>query len=207
MMGEKEYGFNVFEDVLKNKKILVYSFGIGENLSFSEDIIQHYNAEIYAYDPTPKSIEYVAKHVISTNKNFHFKPFGLSDKNEIATFYLPQNEEWVSGSSIITEGKKETGIDVEMRDINTLMRENGHTYLDILKMDIEGSEFRVIEGLIQSGAIPNIYQICVEVHDRFLSNGIKELFKFVNGLERYGYKMISVSDSYEELTFIKKGIL
>ena len=39
---------------------LVLSFGIGEDLSFSETVIKELNATVYAYDPTPKAAAYVS---------------------------------------------------------------------------------------------------------------------------------------------------
>ena len=206
-MGNSYGGFEVVPEVIDNRKIVVYSFGIGEDLSFSKCILDRFDAEIFAYDPTPKSIEYVHNNEILNNENFHFCPFGLSDKQERVMFFLPQNDDWVSGSSIITKDKKEKGIEVEMRDLISLMRGNGHDHIDLLKMDIEGSEFKVIDSLAclasEGGIIPDIKQICVEVHDRYFTDGYEILTGFISKLKSLGYELVNVSDTYEELTFIK----
>ena len=74
-LGTKYGGFNVVPTILRDKNdAIVYSFGIGEDISFSEDMLNCFNCSIYAYDPTPKSISYVRKHSISST--FHkFKMF------------------------------------------------------------------------------------------------------------------------------------
>ncbi len=202
-MGNEYGGFNICGEGLKDKSLIVYSFGIGEDLSFSESILKNYEAKVYAFDPTPKSVKYVENSDLSKRDDFAFYPVGLSDRNEKAVFYLPENDDWVSGSSVITKDKKETGIEVEMKNLYTIMSENGHDHLDILKMDIEGSEFKVVDEW-KKDTLPRIGQICVEVHDRYFDEGFKMLEGFLDKLGSLGYELISVSDTCEELTFLKK---
>ncbi len=207
-MGNRYGGFEVYEPAVKGKNILVYSFGIGEDLSFSEDIIKYYDASVFGFDPTPKSIKYVENSVLADNERFHFSPFGLSDRNETEVFYLPENDDWVSGSSVITKDKKETGIEVEMRDLGTIMINNGHDHIDILKLDIEGSEFKVMDRLYNdhlSGKqiMERIDQVCVEVHDRYFEDGNDKLRRFLSQMSSFGYQLIHIAEGYEELTFLK----
>lgn len=208
-MGNEYGGFDVCSLGLVGRHIVVYSFGIGEDISFTKDILNNYDAEVYAFDPTPKSVEFVEKSAVSKSTSFHFCPIGLSDKNEKTMFYLPQNDDYVSGSSVITDGKKETAIEVEMKNISTIMSDNGHRHIDILKMDIEGSEFKVVDEWTADRSAGDtkwelsIDQICVEVHDRMLVDGFDRLVSLVEGLEGLGYELISISDTYEELTFFR----
>ena len=58
MCGDSYGGFMVALNELQNESV-VYSFGIGEDLSFSEGIMDTINCSIFAFDPTPKSIKYV----------------------------------------------------------------------------------------------------------------------------------------------------
>jgi hypothetical protein len=39
-----------------NKKIIVYSCGVGEDISFDIAIMHDCDCEVFAFDPTPKSI-------------------------------------------------------------------------------------------------------------------------------------------------------
>ena len=45
---------------------IVYSLGIGEDITFDEELINIKGCNIFAYDPTPKAIHYIQ------NKNNHF---------------------------------------------------------------------------------------------------------------------------------------
>ncbi|SEA92472.1 methyltransferase, FkbM family [Prevotella sp. tc2-28] len=205
--GNDYGGFFIFDNQLKQKKgnVIVYSFGIGEDLSFSDSIISSMVPEIYAYDPTPKAIDFVNKHKLSNNPHFHFFPYGLSDKDEKVKFYLPSDDfPDISGSAEYYDGLKKVGIDVQMHCLNTIFKKNGHSHVDILKMDIEGTEFKVIENLKKCDA--DIDQICVEVHHRFFKNGERLFFKLLITMYIRGYILISISDDIQELTFVKRKL-
>ena len=202
--GNDYGGFYVCEDFIASKGI-VYSFGIGEDLSFSKELLDNYDVEIYAFDPTPKAAGYVKGHDLSKHQSFHFKQIGLSDVDEEKDFYLPENEDFVSGSEIYRTGLKTSSIKVKMKSINTITKELNHTHINILKMDIEGSEFKVIHSLNSADIL--IDQICVEVHDRFYENG-RELIKEMDAkLHELGYRLAILPDNGDELTYINQRLL
>lgn len=198
-------GFRVCESHLKmDSDPIVYSFGIGEDLSFSEALMDKISPQIFAYDPTPRAIAYVKNHALFKNEKFHFFPYGLSDKDEVTDFFLPIDEKVdVSGSAIHCHHLKEESIEVKMRCMNSIIQENGHNHIDLLKMDIEGSEFDVIDGLRE--CVVPIYQICLEIHDRFFDDGLDKLRKSIATLREMHYLLISVSYSEQELTFIREN--
>jgi len=69
------------------------------------------------------------------------------------------------------------------------MRENGHDHLDLLKLDIEGSEYAVLDDLLKQ-RIP-VRQICVEYHNGTLP-GIRrsQTIRSILKLLARGYKLI-----------------
>lgn len=75
--GNDYGGFNVSPlPDMKN----IYSFGIGTDISFDLAIIEKFNVEIFAFDPTPKSIDWIKNK--GEIRNFHFYPIGLSNFDE-----------------------------------------------------------------------------------------------------------------------------
>ena len=198
------YGGFYLSPELLNKKSIVYSFGIGEDVSFDNAVIKNYDCTVFAFDPTPKSINFIKQ--LNPNKKFFFYGFGISSKSEFVDFYLPNNPEHISGS-IITQKNVNLNntVRVEMKSLKHIMSELGHKHIDVLKMDIEGSEYDVIEDILNSNI--SITQILVEFHDRLFENGYQKSIKVINALKLKGYEIFAVSESFEEVSFINKNII
>ena len=56
--GNNYGGFYANPDLI-NQDSIVYSFGIGADISFDEAIIKNHNCTVYGFDPTPKSIDWI----------------------------------------------------------------------------------------------------------------------------------------------------
>lgn len=179
---------------------IVYSFGIGEDASFDLEMIKRYGAKVYAFDPTPKSIEWVSKQ--NWPKSFHFFPYGLSKKDGIERFYLPKNTSFVSGSISVESNNidRENAVDVPMKNIRSIIEEMGHTYIDVLKMDIEGTEFDVLDDIL---ALNCIGQICAEIHYFFYQDGKRRLSNFIKTMNNSGYMLAAKTEDMEVFTFVK----
>ena len=102
-LGDLKYGaFGVAKDYLR-KQMTVMSFGVGFDISFDEALIDNYNAIVWAFDPTPKVAKWISENQ-NVSGDFHFFPYGLSTTNGSTRFYLPDNEDYVSGSIVGHEG-------------------------------------------------------------------------------------------------------
>ena len=92
-----------------------------------------------------------------------------------------------------------------MKSLKDIINELGHTNIDFLKMDIEGSEYGVLESIIDTNICIN--QILIEFHDRFFKNGKDKSINAVKRLKANGYEIFAVSDTFEEVSFIRKNAL
>lgn len=199
-LGNPGAGFFVCSEMLRPQSI-VYSFGLGEDISFDKGLIEKYGCQVFGFDPTPKSIAFMEKNKID---GFHFFPVGLSDSDGTLTFYLPQNPGHVSCTTYNRWGYDETvikPIDVPVKKFSTLVAELGHSRIDILKIDIEGSEYGVIDDIIKSDV--EIGQIMLEFHHRFNGISPKMTLEVVRKLKNAGFKIAAISETREEYTFIK----
>lgn len=195
-IGSNYGGWWIDADNLKNTPLIVFSFGLGEDISFDTGMMEKYNSKVYGFDPTPKSIKYVES--MNLDGKFSLFPYALSDENGTLIFNLPENEEHVSGSLESIASHK--NIEVVCKNIKTICEELDIQNIDILKMDIEGSEYKVIKNLIESGIFPK--QILVEYHHFFDSFTKKDTLQSIALLRDNGYELFHI-DGYN-YSFIKK---
>lgn len=181
---------------------VIYSFGVGEDVSFDLKLIEHYQLHVHGFDPSPRSIEWLAGQNLSGN--FHFHPYGLAARDGSITFSEPAEANIHSLKIIDSTREGETGLKthkLEVHRLSTVMQKLGHEHIDILKMDIEGAEYGVIDDILVTG-LP-ITQILIEFHHRFSDIGIGKTRKAISRLNNAGYKIFNVSASGEEISFIK----
>lgn len=98
---------------------------------------------------------------------------------------------------------KAQAISVPVKRLSTIMKELGHNQIDILKMDIEGAEYDVINDISKSDIRPQ--QILVEFHHRFPGIGLKKTKEAIERLTFMGYRLFSVSATNENFCFIQKS--
>ena len=197
--GNQYGGFYLAQNSI-DKSSIVYSIGIGEDISFDEGIMDRYGCKVFAFDPTPKSVVWVKENV--TTQNFVFSPIGVAKEKGSRKFYLPTNNNHVSGSiHDIKTINNSNSIDLRFDSLSNIMKDNNHLKLDLLKMDIEGAEYEVIDH-IQKNNI-DIKQILVEFHPHFEKDGKKKTKKAIEKLEKMVYSCFGLSNSLLEYSFIK----
>lgn len=199
-IGNIDAGFYIYPKIL-NTNSIVYSFGLGTDISFDLGLINKYGCMVYGFDPTPKSIEWVKSHKLPPN--FVLKEYGIDVLSGIKSFNLPINDTFVSGSLLNhDEVTKTRSVEVLMKSFEDIINDSNHRNIDLIKMDIEGSEFEVVEFILNSGVV--IKQFAIEIHERFFQDGKDRVRKLLDMMNVSGYLVFGVSDSMQEISFIKK---
>lgn len=199
-MGSDYGGFFV-STAVRNRELLVYSFGVGEDITFDLMVNSRFNCEVHLFDPTPRVVNFIREQSLPTNFCFH--NFGIGAEDSVVNFYLPKNESNVSGSIIHHVNVDDDNyLPVTLRSFKSICNEKNHKYIDILKMDIEGAEYEVLDSILNSGVI--IDQILIEFHSRFFESGKEKTRKALNFLKLNGYGIFAVSDSFEEISLIRR---
>lgn len=191
-----DYGSWPVIDGSLNSASVVYSFGIGEDLSFDLEAIKLYGCQIDAFDPTPRSLKWISGQDLPPSLRVH--PFGLADSSRTLRFAAPTNEAHVSYSAVNDDQGSDL-IELPVHSIDWFMREFGHAQVDYLKMDIEGSEYEVVADLLLKGITPK--QICIEFHHGMYGYSEADTLKAVTQLKSLGYLIYFISDSSREYGF------
>lgn len=180
------------------KDMLVYSFGIGFDYSFETELVERYGATVYAFDPSPEVVEKMKEAI---PERLLYYPYGISDKDEIKTFYKPRYAD--NYSEIFSYWTSETEkIQFEVYRLDSLMRKFGHNHLDLLKMDVEGTEFAVLQDIVTR---LDIDQICIETHARIFPNSVELMRNTKKLFNENGYALIY--NGTQEQTYIKAELM
>ena len=175
---------------------VIYSFGIGDDVSFERDLIDRFGLTVHAFDPTPQSLAWVRLQNLPQNLVVH--EFGIADYDGTAQF-APPPKDWVSFSMARTL-PRDGLIDAPVRRLSTIMADLGHSQLDLLKIDVEGAEYRAIPDVLSSGIRPA--QIMVEFHHRIRGIRHRHTRRAIRLLTQAGYRVIDVSPDGNEITFV-----
>ena len=202
-IGNNYGGFYIHPNYI-NSNSIIYSIGIGEDISFDLDIIEKFHCNVYGFDPTPRSVDFVEKS--NAPSKFIFNSIGVADSSGEREFYLPINESHVSGSllktSIVSDEHK---VLLKFKTLDDIMKSFKHIHIDILKIDIEGFEYPLIDYLFTKNI--KINQLLIEFHSDLVSEGKEKTRSAINKLNSLGLKCYAVSDSFSELSFINTKLL
>ena len=199
-LGTVYGGHSVLTGAVKPEPIL-YSFGVGEDISFDLEMIERFDAQIYACDPTPRAVKFLDAQTLPDN--FKFKAVAVSDKNETLEFHPPLNPQHVS-HSVVQKSEELKPLSVPAESVASLMHGWGHQEVTILKMDIEGAEYAVLEDMMRTGIKPE--QILVEYHHFFKGSSVKQTRDSVELLLANGYVIFDIDDRGHNYSFVRKSI-
>jgi len=199
---ERHASYEVAVDNLRPGSI-VYSFGIGRDLNFEKSLAARTGATIHAFDPSPESVEYWGV-IEPPPSGVTFHPTGVAAADGLVTFFPPaEGDVTRSYSSVENHSAGGSAVDVPVRRVGTLLRELGHDRIDLLKLDVEGSEYAVLEDVLSSD-IP-VSQIVVEFHHRFPSLGIGRTRRVLRLLRAAGFRLAHASQDAEDCVFVRAG--
>eukprot|EP00240_Pyramimonas_obovata_P006237 CAMPEP_0118934776 /NCGR_PEP_ID=MMETSP1169-20130426/14116_1 /TAXON_ID=36882 /ORGANISM="Pyramimonas obovata, Strain CCMP722" /LENGTH=305 /DNA_ID=CAMNT_0006877713 /DNA_START=78 /DNA_END=995 /DNA_ORIENTATION=+ len=196
-----EYGGWIFFPNLLHKDAVIYSVGLGADMTWDLHMMQQYRTVVHGFDGTPAHLAWYKqnKHLFDNKvfrRNFFHHPAVLVEKDGIIDMALPSQH---SVSYSIQEAnaigfKQGTVTRVQGKSLETIMNELHHSHVDILKMDVEGAEYSVLSTFRKDQLV---CQVLVEFHDRLVPNGVEARDKAVKHLIDLGFTpaVVSYSDS------------
>jgi FkbM family methyltransferase len=189
-------GWTIVPELLDSNSI-VYSFGVGADITFDLELIRHFGLTVHGFDPSPLAIQWIATQNLPAHYLFH--PWGLGAKDGTADFFAP-----CSGGmySLHKEQMKEefTRTQVPISRLSTITKRLGTEVIDLLKMDVEGAEYDVLPDLVESAV--RIKQLSIEFHHRIGIESLAITVESVKRLREAGFRLYHVSETSSEFSFL-----
>lgn len=182
---------------------VVYSLGVGDDIEFDISLIDKYGVRVHAFDPTPSSIDMLDGRDLP--RQFEFHPWAVTASDGSLTFYPRLKKDGTKSDVMYTmiaeDETREDAIEVPAYSLSTISEKLGHQQIDLMKMDIEGAEYEVLDGLLASPVKPT--QLLVEFHHRFPGIGLEKTVEVIQRLRVDGYKVFAISEIGREISFLR----
>ena len=182
---------------------VVYSLGVGDDIEFDISLIDKYGVRVHAFDPTPSSIDMLDGRDLP--QQFEFHPWAVTATDGSLTFYPRLKKDGTKSDVMYTmiaeDETREDAIEVPAYSLSTISEKLGHQQIDLMKMDIEGAEYEVLDGLLASPVKPT--QLLVEFHHRFPGIGLEKTADVIERLRVDGYKVFAISEIGREISFLR----
>lgn len=141
-----------------NKESLVFDIG-GYKGEWAKNIFCRYMPNIYIFEPVHTFSEHIKNSFIKNDK-VHIFNFGLSDINTICDIQLSED-----ASSICTKKQNAILESIEIRKISDFILLNNIKKIDLMKINVEGSEYNIIKDLHNHDLLKNIHTLQIQFHD------------------------------------------
>lgn len=188
---------------------VVLSFGVGDDLGFEMELAQRRGCRVFACDPTELGRTFAAGTALPPSLRFVDVGIGAVD-GDVPCTVLMQGRTFTLSTILDVAPRGRSGGRVRVERLATLLARLEVTHVDLLKLDVEGAEYPVLEALCEERDIP-VDQIAVQFHphlaniaDHFVAvgrAGWQRTRRIVEALrERHGFSVVHVSQRSTELT-------
>lgn len=139
-----------------NENSVVFDLG-GYEGQWSSDIFARYCCSIHIFEPV-EDFAVMIQSRFSRNKKIVLHRFGLSNETIGTRIYLSKDA--TSIFKVTPESRE-----ISLVKASDFLEESGISNIDLMKINIEGGEYDLLDHLIDSGFVKNIENIQVQFHD------------------------------------------
>jgi FkbM family methyltransferase len=196
--GSEYGGWTIYPQGL-DPAAIVYSLGVGEDASFDRSLIRSFGVTVHAFDPLPRVEDWVRSQRLP--EQFRFHRVAIAAIDGILTLHPPVDPSHVSHTVVASCSGNGPSLRVPARRLGAILQDLGHDHVDLLKMDIEGSEYEVLEDLLESSL--SVTQLLVEFHHRFPGVGLGRTRRAIAALRSGGFEVFHVAPR-GEISFLRR---
>lgn len=175
------------------------------------------DAEIHCFEPFPDSFAFLEENMRSDTNGTYLHKIAISDQHQIVPFHCNMSSPTNSILATHDQAAKFWGnclletveqIAVECTTIDQFCKNNMISMIDILKLDIQGMEFRALKGaekMLSKQAVGLIYTeiILAPTYD-----GQYVINDYLNFLNSFGYTLFGIYNPiYHDLRLIQVDVI
>jgi len=175
----------------------IFEIGVGEYWQCRTLQYKNTDVECFLFEPNPESFQEIQQN-LSEFKNFKIFNFALGSESKTVNFFLSKGSSFIEGvksPEIMHDSKSEEKlrkVKVEVKNIKEFDRGD----IDVLLLDVEGSEFDIIKSLISrpKDIIVEMYSFGVKYKNPYFD----EIMEWMN---KNNY---SIMNQHEDFHFHRK---
>jgi len=179
---------------------------VGANVGHHSLYLSKYCAKVHAFEPLPVLNREIEKKIERNGiKNIHVHKCGLGDESGEFTYYLPEDKNHGMGSFVASQTGNNEIVRLPIENGARYLAANNISRIDIVKIDVEGYEPRVLSGL-KDALVRNRPMIIIEVGGlnreqfssldavrQYLPAHYKIMFLQVKGILVYRYEVCEIT--------------
>jgi FkbM family methyltransferase len=153
-----------------NKDSIVIDLG-GYEGWFTSVINELYKSKIYCFEPIEKFYN-ICKDKFIMFDNIKVYQSGLSSENKLVGFHV------AGDASSLHYGTALQPLNIPLIKIDEFMLNENIEFVDLLKMNIEGAEYKILEYIIKNNMITKFKNIQIQFHENPF-DGWEEIYNFI----------------------------
>lgn len=227
-VGSQTHGYCVPEGLL-GPGATCYAVGAGEDITFDTELARRFGCRVRVVDPTPEGRDHfrlvqakveAGEPLWSANgEPFRYRiererlallslvEIGVWDRATQMRFWEPTRDNYPSHSVAMFQ---ESGryIELPVDRLGAIMAAQGDTTIDLLKLEIEGAEYRVLETIVEDRL--DIKAIAVEYDEVWHVRGRSRAHLFrirasTRRLQSAGYRLVHSTPMFKR-TFVREDV-
>ena len=160
-----------------NENSIVIDLG-GYQGQWASDIYSMYSCRISVFEPYPDYYK-IIKQRFSKNNKIDVYNFGLDRADKIAHLSVDNDASTIFKSD-------ENSVAIQLKKATNFFKDHEFLEIDLMKVNIEGGEYDLLEHLIEEDFITIIDNIQVQFHD-FVDNATERMNAIQNNLRKTHY--------------------
>jgi FkbM family methyltransferase len=141
-------------------------FDVGGHVgNWTSKVLERYGARVHLFEPNPRSLAVLQERFVGDSR-VHCHPFGIAGRDQTARLTLSDMGSSTHATSPSCQ-RAEQSVEISLRDVQHVFAELGVSTVDLIKINIEGGEYELLERMLDTGLHSRCKCIRVQFHEWF----------------------------------------